>query len=311
MKAALIRKYGGPEVLEITDVAPPKPRAEEVVVQVEATSVNPVDWLVRDGGAKSFVKVKFPVILGCDLAGTVVEVGSSVTRFRVGDEVFAMMPHDWGAHAERVALAEGLVAKKPARLSMVEAASLPVVAVTALNGVKKRGGLVAGERILVNGASGGVGLCAVQIAKDLGAHVTAVCGAASEDLVRRFGADEVIDYKKTDFTKGDAKHDVVFDCAGTKPFGECARVLTGRRVHVTVQPRPWTFIRMFLNPLFGMKVYGIITTGNGADLEAITALVEKGALKPNVDRVFPFAEIAAAQEHSKSGKAKGKLVLEL
>jgi D-arabinose 1-dehydrogenase-like Zn-dependent alcohol dehydrogenase len=154
VKAILIRKYGGPEVLEIADVPAPKPKDGEVVIKVAATSVNPVDWLVRDGGAKSFVKVTFPVILGCDLAGTVVEVGGGVKRFAVGDEVFAMMAHDWGAHAERVALAENLVVKKPEGLSMIEAASLPVVAMTAWLGLKKGGIVGRGERVLVNGASG-------------------------------------------------------------------------------------------------------------------------------------------------------------
>src|SRR2546423_7198305 len=169
MKAVRIAKYGGPEVLAVEDVAAPTAKPDQVVIAVHATSVNPVDWLVRDGGAKSFVKVKFPVILGCDLAGEIAEVGANVTRFKVGDPVFAMMPHDWGAHAERVALDQSLVVAKPARLSMVEAASLPTVAMTALAGLRKKGGLRAGEHVLINGGSGSVGMCAIQIAKALGA----------------------------------------------------------------------------------------------------------------------------------------------
>src|SRR2546423_5052375 len=127
MKAVMIKRYGGPEVLEVSDVPAPEPAPDEVVVKVAATSVNPVDWLVRDGGATSFVKVKFPVILGCDLAGRIVATGKNAKRFAVGDEVFAMMPQDWGAHAERVALAEHLVVKKPARLTMQQASAIPVV----------------------------------------------------------------------------------------------------------------------------------------------------------------------------------------
>jgi NADPH:quinone reductase-like Zn-dependent oxidoreductase len=309
MKAVIIRRYGGPEVLEIADVPAPEPKAGEVVVQVTATSVNPVDWLVRDGGAKNFVKVKFPVILGCDLAGRVVEVGPDVTRLAVGDEVFAMMPHDWGAHAERVALPEQLVVAKPAGLGMVEAAALPVVAMTALGGLKKQGGVVPGERVLVNGAAGGVGLSAVQIAKALGASVTAVCASSSFDLVKRHRADDVIDYKTTDFlTKGE-QYDIVFDTAGNKPYGACKRVLRGRRVHVTTQPGVSTFLRQGLNPLFRVKVFGLITRGNGADLELIKSFVERGALRPVVDKVFPLEKVAEAQEYSKAGRAKGKLVL--
>jgi NADPH:quinone reductase-like Zn-dependent oxidoreductase len=223
MKAALISFYGGPEVLEIVDVPAPKPKDDEVAIRVVATSVNPVDWLIRDCGATSFVSVTFPVILGCDLAGEIVEVGAGVTRFVAGDAVFAMMPHDWGAHAERVAIPERFVVKKPASLSMEEAASLPVVAMTADLALRRRGQVRSGERVLVNGASGGVGLAAVQIAKALGAEVTAVCGAASFEQVKRLGADAVIDYKATDFTKESAQYDAIFDCIGNHPYGVRAR----------------------------------------------------------------------------------------
>jgi NADPH:quinone reductase-like Zn-dependent oxidoreductase len=311
MKAVMIKTYGGPEVLEVVDVPAPRPGPDEVVIAVVATSVNPVDWLVRDGGAKSFVKVKFPVILGCDLAGKIVELGANVKRFSIGDEVFAMMPHDWGAHAERVAIAEHLVVNKPAGLTMNEAAAIPVVAMTALLGLRKEGGVRAGERVLVNGASSSVGMSAVQIAKVMGATVIAVCGAASFPLVRSLGADEVIDYKSQDFTKQEATYDLVFDCIGNQPYGACKHVLRGRRVHVTVMPGVGTFIRQFLNPLFGAKVFALITSGASDGLEYIKTLVDTGKLKPVIDKTYPFVEVAAAQEYSKAGRAKGKIVLEL
>lgn len=311
MRAVRIAKYGGPEVLEMVQVPAPQPKDDEVVVEVAATSVNPVDWLVRDGKAKSFVRVDFPVILGCDLAGKVVLVGANAKRFAVGDEVFAMMPHDWGAHAERVAIAESLVVKKPAALSMIEAAAIPVVAMTALLGLRKRAAVQPGERVLINGASGGVGLAAVQIAKALGAQVTAVCGSASFELVKRLGADAVVDYKTVDFTTTEQTYDVVFDCVGNKPHTLCARVLRGRRVHVTTTPGLGTLVRQFFNPLFGIKVFGLMTRGAGEDLELIKGLVERGQLRPVIDKVFPFAEVAAGQEYSKAGRAKGKIVLDL
>src|SRR3954469_17044995 len=157
MRAVQIERYGGPEVLEVVDIPAPVCGPDQVVIRVAATSVNPVDWLVRDGGATSFVKVKFPVILGCDLAGTIAEVGRDVKGLSVGDEVFAMMPQDWGAHAELVALAADLVVAKPAALSMTEAAAIPTVAMTALAGLRDRAKVGAGDRVLVNGASGGVG----------------------------------------------------------------------------------------------------------------------------------------------------------
>jgi NADPH:quinone reductase-like Zn-dependent oxidoreductase len=311
MKAVLIRKYGGPEVLEIADVQAPTPKDDEVIVQVAATSINPVDWLVRDGDATSYVKVKFPVILGCDLAGVVVEKGANVKNLAIGDEVFAMMPQDWGAHAERVALKADLVVKKPAGLGMREAAAIPVVAMTALNGLKKRADVRAGERVLVNGASGGVGQSAVQIAKALGAHVTAVCSSDSFDLVKSLGADVLVDYKTSDFTKGTARWDVVFDCVGNAPYDACAKVLTGRRIHVTTMPHVKTFLRQFMNPIFGTKVFALITTGNGADLETVRTLVDQGKLKPTIDKVYKFDQVAAAQEYSKQRRAKGKIILEL
>jgi NADPH:quinone reductase-like Zn-dependent oxidoreductase len=139
--------------------------------------------------------------------------------------------------------------------------------------------------------------------------VTAVCGAASTDLLRRLGADEVLDYKTTDFTMRDAAFDVVFDCVGSRPHGACKRALRGRRVHVTTMPGLGTFVRQFFNPLFGVKVFGLITTGNGRDLETIKAYVERRQLVPVIDKVFPVAEVASAQEYSKSGRAKGKIVL--
>ncbi|HUJ58283.1 MAG TPA: NAD(P)-dependent alcohol dehydrogenase [Kofleriaceae bacterium] len=312
MKAVRIHGFGGPDVLELADVPAPEPGPDEVVIAVRATSVNPVDWLVRDGKATSYVKVTFPVILGCDLAGEVVARGARVTRHAVGDEVFAMMPHDWGAHAERVALAAELVVHKPAKLSMIEAASLPVVAMTALNGLRNKGKLQRGERVLINGASGGVGLSAIQIAKALGAgKVTAVCSAAAAELVTRLGADEVIDYKTKDFRTSGQSWDLVFDCVGSAPHATCKPVLAGRKTHVTTTPVVSTFLRSFANPLFGIKVHGIITKGNGSDLELIKTMVDDGKLVPVIDKVFPFGEVAAAQEYSKTGRARGKIVLEL
>jgi len=311
MKAIMIKRYGGPEVLELVDLPAPTPKDGEVIVKVAATSVNPVDWRIRDGDAKDYVRLKLPGILGCDLAGEIAAVGKDVTRFAVGDPVFAMMPHDWGAHAELVPLAEDMVVKKPARLTMEEAAATPVAAMTALMGLRKRGQVKPGQHVLVNGASSAVGMAAVQIAKALGASVTAVCSEASFDLVRGLGADQLIDYRTTDFAAGDDRYDLVFDCIGNHPHGACARVLTGSRVHVTTMPGIGTFVRQLFNPLFGVKVFGLITTGSGAELEFIRSLVESGKLRTVVDKVYPFADVARAQEYSKTGRAKGKIVLTL
>jgi NADPH:quinone reductase-like Zn-dependent oxidoreductase len=309
MKSVMIKKYGGPEVLEIVDVPDPKAGEGEVVIRVRASSVNPIDWLIREGGAKSFIKLTFPAILGCDLAGEIVEVGANAKRFAVGDQVFAMMPHDWGAQAELVALREELVVKMPAGLSMEQAAAIPTTALTALQALRNRGQVKAGQAVLINGASGGVGMAAVQIAKAMGASVTAVCSASSFDLVKGLGADRLIDYRTSDFTTQPEKYDVVFDCIGNQPHKKAKRVLKGSRVHLTTTPGVGTFVRQFFNPLFGVKVFGLLTNGNGADLEYVKTLIEKGKLKPVIDKTFPVAEVAEAHRYSKAGRAKGKIVL--
>lgn len=309
MKAVMIERYGGPEVLTLAELPDPQPGPDEVLIEVAATTVNPVDWLVRDGAATSWIKAKPPIVLGCELAGRVVARGANAKRFQVGDEVFAQMPHDWGANAQRVALAEHLVVKKPSRLSMHEAAAIPVAAMTALNGLRNKANVQPGERVLINGASGGVGLAAVQIGKVLGAHVTAVCGSASLDKVRELGADAAIDYRVSDFRKGTERYDVIFDCVGSARYQTCQRVLHGRRVHVVTMPGLREIVRQLLNPIMRSKVYWLVTTGNGEELTYLAQLVESGRLKPVIDRVFPLADVAAAQEYSKSGRAKGKIIL--
>jgi NADPH:quinone reductase-like Zn-dependent oxidoreductase len=309
MKAVLIRKYGGPEVLELAEIPSPRPLENEVLVKVHASTVNPIDWLIRDGAARSYIKNKLPTIMGCDLAGTVVEVGARVTRVKVGDEVFAMMPHDWGAMAELVPLAESLLVKKPAALSMEEAASLCTSAMTALKALRQKGRVASGDRVLVNGASSSVGMAAVQIAKALGANVTAVCGGASFDLVKGLGADRLVDYKATDFTGEPERYDVIFDCIGNQPYPKCKKVLQGKKVHATTMPSVGTLVRQLANPFFGVKVFALMTSGDGEQLEIVRSLVESGKLKPVIDRVMPVAQIAAAHEYSKSGRAKGKIVI--
>jgi len=309
MKAVIIRNYGGPEVLELTEIAPPEPKDHEVVVKVHAASVNPIDWQIRDGRVKMFVRPKFPAILGCDLAGEVVRVGKAAKRLKVGDQVFAMMPHDYGAQAELVALPEDLVVSKPENLTMVEAGSIGATAVTAVHAMRDIAKLTAGTTVLINGASGGVGIFAVQVAKALGAHVTAVCGGASEALVRGLGADAVIDYKTTDFTRGTQKFDVIFDCIGNQPYRACKRVMRGKWIHITTMPTGATFLRSFANPILRGRVVPMIARSTPDRIEYIRALLDSGRMKPVVDKGLPAESMAWAPDYSKSGRAKGKIVL--
>lgn len=309
MRAIVIDRYGGPEVLTFRDVPPPTPGDDEVLVKVHAASVNPVDWQIREGLVKAFIRPPFPATLGCDLAGVVVQVGARATRFKVGDEVFAMMPHDWGAQAELVALPESVVALKPSGLSMVEAGAVGAVAVTAVHALRDIARVGPGASVLVNGASGGVGMAAVQVARALGAEVTAVCSAASFELVRGLGADRLIDYKTTDFTRGEPAYDVVFDCIGNRHYPACAPVMRGRWVHVTTMPTPRVFLRWMANPLFTGRVAPVIAKATPDRIEYIRALLADGRMKVVVDRVLRPEAIAEAQAYSKSGRAKGKIVL--
>jgi NADPH:quinone reductase-like Zn-dependent oxidoreductase len=303
MKAVRIGGYGGPEVLKWEEIAAPVAGDGEVLVKVHAASVNPIDWQIRQGLVKLFIRPRFPAILGCDLAGEVV-AGKGV-----GDQVFAMMPHDWGAQAELVALPEELVVKKPANLSMIEAAGVGACAVTALQSLRDHAGVTSGMEVLINGASGGVGMAGVQLAKALGARVTAVCSAASFELVKGLGADRLVDYKTSDFTKGAEKYDVIFDCIGNQNYAACRPVLRGKWVHVTTMPTGRTFARLLLNPFSRGKVVAVIAKPTAERMRTIQSLLESGKLKVIVDKVLPAAAVAEAHNYSQSGRAKGKIVL--
>jgi NADPH:quinone reductase-like Zn-dependent oxidoreductase len=309
MKAIVMARYGGPEVLELKDVPPPVPRPDEVVIRVHAASVNPVDWQIREGLVKLFIRMPLPGVLGCDLAGEVLRLGSAVRRLKVGDAVFAMMPHDWGAQAEQVALPEDLVALKPASLSFVEAASLGATGITAVHALRDLARVEAGAEVLINGASGGVGLASVQVAKALGAGVTAVCGAASFELVRGLGADACVDYRTTDFTRGSRQFDVIFDCIGNQPYAACRPVLRGAWTHVTTMPKGAVFVRALLSPLLGGRVAVVVAKTTPERIDWVRAQAERGRLRPVIDRVLPAAQVAEAQAFSQSGRAKGKIVL--
>ena len=309
MKAVVISRYGGPEVLEYRDVPAPVVKDDEVLVRVAAASVNPIDWQLRDGLVKLFIRVKFPVILGCDVAGTVVQAGRQVSRLRVGDEVFAMMPHDWGAQAELVAIPADLVQLRPAGMTMVEAASVPATAVTAVHALRDIAGVQPGQEVLINGASGGVGIFSVQVAKALGASVTAVCGEASFPFVKELGADRLIDYRTADFTQGEQRYDVIFDTVGNHQYGGCTRVLRGKWVHVTTMPKTTTFLRPPFNPFTRGKVSVVIAKPTAERMGYIKSLIDAGEIRTVIDRVFSAADVAKAQDYSKSGRAKGKIML--
>jgi NADPH:quinone reductase-like Zn-dependent oxidoreductase len=225
MRAVGFRRYGAPEVLEELEVARPAPRLGEVLLKVAAAGVNPADWALRGGRLRPFVRLKLPFVPGSDVAGVVEAVGPGVTRFGPGEVVYAMTPtSEGGGYAEYVAVAEDHVARVPPGLSLGEAAAVPLVSLTALQALRDRAGLAAGDHILINGASGGVGSFAVQISKAMGARVTATCSARNAELVRGLGADEVLDYAG-DGATGGPRYDVIFGAVNTLPISRWRRAL--------------------------------------------------------------------------------------
>ncbi|GIH49428.1 NADPH:quinone reductase [Microbispora rosea] len=325
MKAYVLRSYGPPDVLELTDVGTPVPGPGEVLVRVRATSVQPYDWHHMRGepyAARLMGGTLGPRgprigILGADVAGQVEAIGAGVTGFRPGDEVFALLTQ--GGFAEYVCVPESALARKPETLSFEQAAAVPLAAVTALMALDQ-GGVQAGHAVLVNGASGGVGTFAVQLAKAFGAEVTGVCSGRNAELVRSIGADEVVDYTKEDFTRRGPRHDVLLDIAGTRSLRACARVLKPRGTHVVVggpagrwlQPVGHTLATLAVSPFVSQRV--VMTQVVGArnirgDLMRLTELIEDGKVTPVVHRSYPFGEIPAAIAYVEQGHAPGKVVV--
>ncbi|WP_425826180.1 NADP-dependent oxidoreductase [Streptomyces fractus] len=331
MRAFTIDKYkerGGGRLAEAAD---PEPGDGDVLIRVHSASVNPLDLKIRSGGLKTVLPYRFPLILGNDLAGTVVRTGPSVTGFSAGDEVYAKPDQSRiGTFANLIAVAEADVAPKPAGLTMDEAAALPLVALTSWQALVDRAGVTAGTKVLVQGGAGGVGSIAVQLAKELGAHVAATASTAKVDLVRGLGADEVIDYRTQDVSELLDGYDVVLDTVGGATLENSVHVLRpGGRIISIAGPPDRAFARqMGANPVIQLVMSGLsakinrlarkhgvtyeflFMTADGEQLREITSLVEAGAIRPLVDRVFPFEETGRALEYVEQGRAKaGKVVV--
>ncbi|WP_433371451.1 NAD(P)-dependent alcohol dehydrogenase [Streptosporangium sp. CA-115845] len=325
MKAFVLRSYGSPDVLDLTDVDEPVPGDDEVLVRVRATSVNPYDWhnmrgepyIARLMGGLGLRNPKLE-ILGADMAGQVEAVGKDVTGFRPGDEVFAVL--EQGGFAEYVCVRESELAPKPKNLSFEQAAAVPMAANTALLGLRDDGRIQPGQKVLVNGASGGVGTFAVQIARAFGAEVTGVCSTRNVDLVRSIGAKEVVDYTEEDFTRSGRRYDLLLDIAGSRPAWACRRALTPRGTHVVVggpggrwlQPLGHVFSVLAMSPFVSQRMAltdATRCTENRQNLITLTELIEDGKVTPVIDRHYSFEEIPAAVEYLEEGHAPGKVVV--
>jgi 2-desacetyl-2-hydroxyethyl bacteriochlorophyllide A dehydrogenase len=312
MTAATIRHYGEPSVFQIESVSLPQIKPDQMLVKIHASSVNPIDWKMRQGQLKLLTGHKFPMVLGFDLSGEVVEVGSQVSQFKPGDLIYTSLDQrTGGAYSEYAAVSETIAAIKPSNISHEQAASVPLAAMTALQGLRDLGQLKAEQRVLVNGASGGVGLFAIQIAKALGAsEVTGVCSHANGDLVKSLGADRVIDYQQQDFAREQAQYDVIFDVVGNHSLSDCKTVLQPWGRYVTTQPYPANFFQSFLTSLLpGQRYRVVLMRSNSRDLTYLKELIEAGKLQCVVDRTYALSDIAEAHAYSESERAVGKIVV--
>ena len=312
MKAAIIKKYGSAEVFEIVQIEKPVPGPKQCLIKVHTVGINPVDFKIRSGKIKMVHKVTFPSVLGFDICGEVVETGSGVRRFKVGDLIYGGTSRGGGGYAEYAIVDESAIVLKPARLTEIEAASLPVAALTALQALRDKGNLESGQNLLVIGASGGVGHFAVQIAKAMGASVTAVCSGANIGWVRELNPDRVIDYWTTDYQNESVEYDIIFDAVGVNSFLSCRRILKAGGVYITALPSFSFFVTSPFVSLFSSKQSKLIMERTvREDLEYLNQLAQENRLKPRIEKIFPLEKIADAHRHLETGRTKGKVVVQI
>lgn len=320
MRAVLHTKYGSPDVLKLRDIPKPIPTDDEVLVRVQAASLNAVDWHILR--AKPFpirfmgmglLKPKHK-ILGADIAGQVEAVGRNVKQFKQGDNVFGELSScGWGAFAEYVCVPENVITSKPVNISFEEAAATPLAAVTALQGLRDKGHIRAGQRVLIHGASGGVGTFAVQIARTFGCEVTGVCSASKVKMVRSIGADHVIDYGQEDFTRRGQQYDLILAVNGYHSLFDYRRALSPKGIYVMAGGSGAQMFQALLGPLIsirpGKKMCSVGMKSNKNDLIFIKDLLESGKVVPIIDRRYPLNETAEAIRYLEEGHALGKVVI--
>ena len=310
MTACVVQEYGAADVLAITRPPRPVPGDDEVLVRVRAAALNPVDVQLRKGQFRFFTRFSPPFVPGSDVAGTVEAAGRSVTGFAAGDAVYGMLPTTQaGGYAEYAVLRTDQLAPMADGCSFEEAAAVPLAALTALQALRDLAGLQSGQTVLINGASGGVGTFALQIARAYGAHVTGVCSYRNVDLCTRLGADRVIDYTETDVRSMDEHFDVVFDVHGTLPFPHARRLLHRGGRHVTTIPTPQNYLQQARTLLARTRSKVVVVQPSATDLEALRLMIEAGEVVPVVDRVYALHKATEAQRYLETRRASGKVVL--
>jgi NADPH:quinone reductase-like Zn-dependent oxidoreductase len=322
VKAIYINRYGPTDVFESGTLPKPSIGPNQILIEAHAASVNPKDCMIRGGKFQlQFLVPPFPLILGSDVSGVVAEAGAKVKRFKKGDEVFAMKDTFYwsgqGTYAEYVAVNESSAALKPSNITHEEAAGVPLCSLTAWQALVDGAGIRAGQKVLIIGASGGVGTFAVQIAKVLGAEVTGVCSTDNVDLVRQLGADRVIDYKKEKFQEVASGYDIVFDTIGKESLESCQTVLKPGGFYISTVPHPRNYIDIFITNIkskFSKSVRraGVVAVRpRGDELEKIAKLIEEGRMRTVIDTVFPLEDAAKAHDRSRNLRSKGKLILKV
>jgi NADPH:quinone reductase-like Zn-dependent oxidoreductase len=331
MRAYVLEHYGGPEGARLTDVPAPQPKPHDILVDVRAAGLNPVDFKFRQGKLRAIHRPKLPFVLGNELAGEVIAVGSGVERFRAGDRVFARLAKDrGGAFAEQACIDEAYAAPMPRDLDFAAAAAVPLAGLTALQALRDELDVKPGQRVFISGGAGGVGTFAIQIAKWLGAHVTTTASKQGEALVRSLGCDEVIDYTSQDISAAGRRFDAGLDLIGGKTLEQMFEIMKPgtRIVSVAALPEPQTAIKDLaggraLAALFWIVSYGIRARArragigyrylfmhpSGADLTQLAELIAQGKLKIIIDKTYPFADIVGALAYLETGRAKGKVVV--
>jgi NADPH:quinone reductase-like Zn-dependent oxidoreductase len=319
MKAIVYTKYGPPDALQLKEVEKPDPKDNEVLIKIRAASVNPLDWHYMRG-TPYFLRMMAGLLkpkvtrLGMDVAGQVEAVGRSVTQFQPGDQVFGTCR---GAFAEYACTSESSLAIKPDNVTFEQAASVPVAAFTALQGLRDKGKIRPDYKVLINGAAGGVGTLAVQIAKSFGAHVTGVCSAGNVDLVRSIGADDVIDYTREDFATSGKRYDLVFDCFATHSLSACRRVLNSKGIYITVGGPVGSLIGLLAHSIAALvfsrfvsqKFVTFIARWSKEDLLITQELMKSGKIRPVIDRRYRLSEVPEAIRYLEEGHARGKVVI--
>ncbi len=313
MKAILTKEYGNANVLAMADIEKPTIEDGELLIQVMATSVNPMDWKIRSGEMKMMTGKTPPQVLGADFAGIVSEVNSSVKGFKKGDEVYGMVNGmKGGAYAEYLKIKEDMLALKPSNINFDEAASLPLVAQTAYQALVHKAQVKKGDHVLINGATGGVGSAAVQIAKALGGTVTGVCSTKNIEFAKSLGTDHIVDYKKENVLTNRNSYDIIFDTIGNHSFAEFKPTLKPGGTFVTTMPTiPAMLFGSILNLFRSKKSEIVMSASKTEDLNAIRKMVQEGKLKPQITEIFTMDKIKDAHILSEKGRVVGKIVIKI